>query len=222
MTQEQWTAVDTYITQLFVGADDALDGTLATTDAAGLPPISVAPNEGALLHLLARSIGAHHVLEIGTLGGYSTIWLARALPAGGRVMTLEVSERHAAVARANLERAGVAGRVEIRLGAAIETLPQLANEGRPPFDLVFMDADKANLPSYFEWALRLARTGAYIIADNVVRDGRVLDAESRDADIQGVRKFNAMLAAEPRVTATVIQTVSGKGYDGMAIALVTG
>jgi predicted O-methyltransferase YrrM len=222
MTQERWSAVDDYITDLFVGADPALDAALRSIAEARMPHISVAPNEGALLHLLAKSIGSRRVLEIGTLGAYSTIWLARAVGEGGRVTTLEADARHAEVARANLERAGLADRVEVRLGAALDSLPKLAAEGGGPFDLVFIDADKVNLPAYFEWALQLTRTGGYIIADNVVRDGRVLDEGSTDRDVQGVRTFNAMLAAEPRVAATVIQTVSGKGHDGMALALVTG
>jgi predicted O-methyltransferase YrrM len=219
MTLAQWTAVDRYFTDLFVPADAALDAALAASTEAGLPPINVSPPQGKLLNLLARLHGARTVLEIGTLGGYSTIWLARALPEGGRVITLEFDPKHAEVARANLARAGVAGRVEVRVGAALDALPKIAAEGLGPFDLVFIDADKKNNPDYFTWALKLTRRGSVIIVDNVVRDGRVIDA-STDTDILGVRRCNAMMAAEPRVSATAIQTVGSKGYDGFALALV--
>ena len=222
MAQDQWTAVDHYITALFVPPDPALDAALQSSVEAGLPAISVAPNQGKLLQILALASGARSILEIGTLGGYSTIWLARALPAGGRLITLEADPRHAEVARANLARAGLADVVEVRLGRALDTLPQLAAEGHGPFDLVFIDADKPSTPAYFEWALKLTRRGSLIITDNVVREGAVIDAASDDAGVQGIRRFNAALAAEPRVTATVIQTVGSKGYDGLAIALVTG
>jgi predicted O-methyltransferase YrrM len=217
MSEEKWSAVDYYICRLFVGADAALDAALAASDAAGLPPIAVAPNQGKLLHLLARLAGARAILEIGTLGGYSTIWLARALPAGGRLVTLEANPQHAAVARANIGRAGLAGVVDLRLGPAIETLPQL--EG--PFDLIFIDADKESNAEYFQWALKLSRAGSLIVVDNVVRGGKVIDAESRDPMVQGTRRLYEAMAAEPRVAATVIQTVGRKGYDGLAIALVT-
>jgi predicted O-methyltransferase YrrM len=220
MSQVQWTAVDRYLTDLFVPADAALDDALAASAAAGLPPISVSPNLGKLLFLLARLQGARAVLEIGTLGGYSTLWLARALPAGGRVVTLEAESAHAEIARANIARAGLGDRVELRLGPALETLPQLAAEARGPFDLIFIDADKPSYPEYFAWALKLARRGSVIIADNVVRNGAVLDAGSADARVQGARRFNALVAAEPRVSATALQTVGSKGYDGFAIALV--
>jgi predicted O-methyltransferase YrrM len=222
MSQPQWTAVDRYFTDLFVPADAALDDALAASAAAGLPPINVSPPQGKLLHLLARLQGARTVLEIGTLGGYSTLWLARALPEGGHVITLEFDPKHADVARGNLERAGLSHLVEVRVGAALDTLPKIAAEGRAPFDLVFIDADKKNNAEYFTWALRLSRPGSVIIVDNVVRDGGVIDAESADPNIQGVRRCNAMMAAEPRVTATAIQTVGSKGYDGFAIAWVTG
>jgi predicted O-methyltransferase YrrM len=222
MTQTQWTAVDNYITDLFTLADPALDAALQAIADAGMPPISVAPNQGRLLQILALSVGARSILEIGTLGGYSTIWLARALPAGGRLITLEADPRHAEVARANIARAGLADVVEVRLGKAIDTLPQLATEGRDPFDLVFIDADKPSTAAYFEWALKLTRRGSLIIADNVVRNGAVANAASADANVQGVRRFNAALAAEPRVTATVLQTVGSKGYDGLAIGIVMG
>jgi predicted O-methyltransferase YrrM len=221
MSQELWTAVDRYLTDLFVPPDPSLDAALASSTAAGLPPINVTPNLGKLLMLLARLQGSRNILEIGTLGGYSTIWLARALPAGGRLITLEVDPNTAEVARANLARAGVAEVVELLLGSALETLPMIAAEGRGPFDLIFIDADKQSYPEYLTWALKLSRRGSLIIADNVVRKGAVLDAASDDAIIRGVRRFNAMLAAEPRVSATAIQTVGSKGYDGFAIALVT-
>lgn len=221
MEQERWNAVDDYLTGLLVPPDPALDAALRAAADAGMPPISVAPNQGKLLHVLALAVGARAILEIGTLAGYSTIWLARALPPGGALISLEADPDHAAVARANIARAGLADRATVRIGPALETLPQLAAEGRGPFDLVFIDADKVNIADYFAWALRLARPGSLIITDNVVRGGAVLDADSDDAGVQGVRRFNAALAAEPRVAATAIQTVGSKGYDGLAIAIVT-
>ena len=220
MTQEKWSAVDRYITDLLVPSDPALDAALRASAAAGLPPINVAPNQGKLLMLLAQAQGARNILEIGTLGGYSTIWLARALPAGGRLITLEFDPKHAEVARANIARAGLADVVEVRLGRALDTLKQLAAENRGPFDLIFIDADKPGYPDYFPWALKLSRPGSMIIADNVVRNGDVIDADSSDPNVQGMRRFNELLAAEPRVSATVIQTVGSKGYDGFAIVLV--
>ena len=220
MSQEQWTAVDRYITELFVPPDPALDAALQSSDAAGLPSINVSPNQGKLLYLLAQVQRARNILEIGTLGAYSTIWLGRALPAGGRLITLEFDPKHAEVARANIARAGLAGVVELRLGRALDTLPQLATEGRGPFDLIFIDADKQGYPDYLAWALKLSRRGSLIIADNVVRKGAVADPASADSNVQGVRRYNQLLAAEPRVSATVIQTVGSKGYDGLAIALV--
>ncbi len=220
MSQEQWTAVERHLTDLLVPAEPALDAALKASAAAGLPPINVSPNLGKLLHLLARTLGARTILEIGTLGGYSTIWLARALSAGGRLITLEADPKHAEVARANLARAGLADVVELRLGRAVETLPQLAAEGCGPFDLIFIDADKANIPTYFAWALKLSRRGSLIIVDNIVRSGTVVDATSTDPAVQGVRRLNELLAAEPRVSATAIQTVGSKGHDGFAIALV--
>jgi len=220
MTQEQWTAVDRYITELLVQPDPALDAALEASTAAGLPPISVTPSQGKLLELLARVKGARTILEIGTLGGYSTIWLGRALSAGGRLITLEVDPKHVEIARANIARAGLAAVVEVRLGSALETLPRIAAEGCGPFDLIFIDADKPSNPEYFTWALKLSRPGSVIIVDNVVRKGAVVDASSSDPDVQGVRRLNEMLAAEPRVSATAIQTVGSKGYDGFAIALV--
>jgi predicted O-methyltransferase YrrM len=221
MSQDQWTAVDRYITDLFVPSDSALDAALRATADAGMPQINVAPNQGKLLHILALAHGARAILEIGTLGGYSTIWLARALPAGGHLITLEADQKHAAVARSNIAQAGLADVVEVRVGRALDTLPQLAAEGRRPFDLVFIDADKPNTAAYFAWALKLTRRGSLIITDNVVRNGAVIDAGSADPSVQGVRQFNAALAAEPRVSATAIQTVGSKGYDGLSIAVVT-
>ncbi len=222
MSQEQWAAVDTYINSLVVGPDPALDAALAASVAAGLPPISVTPAQGKFLHLLARVQGARRILEIGTLAGYSTIWLARALPAGGRVITLESNPAHADLARANFARAGLDDRIDVRLGQALETLPRLADEGERPFDFTFIDADRVNLTEYFGWALTLSRPGSLIIVDNVVRKGGVIDATSDDPNITGVRRFGARLAAEKGVSATMVQTVGAKGYDGFAIALVTG
>jgi predicted O-methyltransferase YrrM len=222
MSETLWTEIDHYFDALLVPADPALDAAIEASAAAGLPGIAVAPNQGKLLHLLARIQGARNILEVGTLGGYSAIWLARALPPGGRLVTLEYDQRHAEVARANIERAGLSDIVELRVGAALDTLPQLVRDGRGPFDLIFIDADKENIPAYFTLALQLAKQGSLIIVDNVVRNGAVLDSESPDAAIQGIRRFNAMLAAEPRVSATAIQTVGVKGHDGLAIALVTG
>lgn len=213
-----WQAVDDYYGALLGEADPDLDAALAANAAAGLPAIDVSPAQGRLLHLLARSIGASRILEVGTLGGYSTIWLARALPAAGLLTTCEIDERHAEVAAANLDRAGLSGVVDIRVGPALDTLATL--EG--PYDLTFVDADKASNAEYFRHAVRLSRPGAMIIVDNVVREGRVLDAQSADAAVAGTRRFAEALAAEPRVDATVIQTVGGKGHDGFALALVRG
>ena len=220
MNQEQWTEVDRYITDLLVPPDAILDGALEDSTAAGLPAHNVAPNQGKLLMLLAQLRGAKNILEIGTLGGYSTLWLARGLLPGGRVITLEANAKHAAVARANIARAGLGEIVEIRVGPALETLPQLAHEGRGPFDMIFIDADKPNNPHYLAWALKLSRRGTLIVADNVVRSGALNDAESSDASVQGIRRFMELLAAEPRVNATAIQTVGAKGYDGFALAVV--
>ena len=219
--QDQWTAVDTYITDLFLPPDPALEAVLVSSAAAGLPAISVSPAQGKLLHLLARMQGARRILELGTLGGYSTIWLARALPADGRLISLEVNPKHAEVAHANLVRAGLTSVVEIRLGRALDTLQQLATEGRGPFDLIFIDADKTGYADYLQWSLKLARPGTLIVADNVVRKGEVANPASKDENVQGIRKFNEVLAAEKRVATTVIQTVGSKGYDGLALILVT-
>lgn len=220
MSQDQWTAVDDYFTRMLFPADPALEGALAATAAAGMPAINVAPNQGGLLHLLARTVGARAILEIGTLGGYSTIWLARALGPGGRLISLEAEQRHAEVARANLARAGLSELVEVRVGPALESLPRLAAEGAGPFDLIFIDADKQHCAPYFAWALRLARRGSLIITDNVVRGGGVADPSNQGADVQGVRALFEAMAAEPRVMATALQTVGTKGYDGMALAVV--
>jgi len=218
--QPQWTAVDRYITDLLVGSDPVLEAALQANAAAGLPSIDVTPNQGKLLHLLARMLPARRILEIGTLGGYSTIWLARALPAESRLITLEAESKHAEVARANLQRAGLERVVDLRLGPALETLPKLADEGCGPFDLIFIDADKPNNAAYLGWALKLTRPGSLIIGDNVVRNGAVIEAGSDDPRVQGTRRFYEMLSAEPRVSATAIQTVGSKGYDGFAVALV--
>jgi predicted O-methyltransferase YrrM len=222
--QEQWKAVDRYFVDLMIGPDTALDEALRASAAAGLPAINVSPNQGKLLHLIARVQGARHILEIGTLGGYSTIWLARALPSDGRLVTLEADEKHAAIARANIARAGLADRVELVLGRALETLPRVesnpARRQRGPFDFIFIDADKTTTAEYFQWALKLSRRGSIIVVDNVVRSGAIIDADSSDAGVQGVRRFNDLLKSEKRVTATAIQTVGSKGYDGFAIAVV--
>jgi predicted O-methyltransferase YrrM len=219
---EQWKTVDAYITDLLVPSDPALESALRASNAAGLPSINVSPNQGKLLHLLARSIGARNVLEIGTLGGYSAIWLARALGQDGRLITLEADPAHAEIAKGNVARAGLADVVDVRVGPALETLPRLAAEHRAPFDLVFIDADKPSTTEYFDWALTLTRRGSLIVVDNVVRDGEVADANTMDDSVKGMRRFFARLAAEPRVDSTAIQTVGSKGYDGFAIALVTG
>ena len=220
VSQEQWTAVDRYITDLVVPADAVLDAALADSVAAGLPAISVSPNQGKFLHLLARIQGARSILEIGTLGGYSTIWLARAMPEGGRLVTLESEPKHAEVARANIARANLSGVVTLRLGRALDTLPLLETEAEKPYDFVFIDADKVSTAEYFDWALKLTRRGSLIVVDNVVRKGAVVDESSDDPNVQGVRRFYQMLASEPRVSATAVQTVGSKGYDGFALALV--
>lgn len=220
MPDPQWTVVDSYLTGLLVRPDPALDGALETIAAEGLPSISVAPNQGKLLHMLARMIGARTILEIGTLGAYSTIWLARALPADGRVVTIESEPKHADVAKRNLARARLSSVVDLRLGLALETLPKIAAEKQGPFDVIFIDADKVNTTAYFEWALKLSHLGSLIIVDNVVRDGAVADPKTTDASVKGMRRFFDRLAAEPRVEATAIQTVGSKGYDGLAIARV--
>jgi predicted O-methyltransferase YrrM len=217
MSQEQWNAVDSYISSIVHTADPALDAALQNSAAAGLPAINVSPNQGKFLHMLAKISGAKKILEIGTLGGYSTIWLARALPKDGKLTTLEFEPRHAEVARTNITSAGFKDRVDIHIGPALETLPKLAGE---KFDFVFIDADKVNTAPYFNWALKLTHKGSIIIVDNVVRDGAIIETNSTDEAVQGVRKFNDLLKVEKRVDATAIQTVGSKGYDGFAIALV--
>ncbi len=220
MIQELWTAVDKYINGMLIPSDPVLEAAVRASTEAGLPSIQVSPSQGKLLHLLARSVGARNILEIGTLGGYSTIWMGRALPPGGRLLTLEADAKHAEVARTNFARAGLEKTIELRLGPALNTLPQVAAEGRGPFDLIFIDANKSTMAEYFDWALKLTRPGSLIISDNVIHDGAVIDAASADPDIQGVRRFNERVAAERRVSATEIQTVGSKGYDGFALALV--
>jgi predicted O-methyltransferase YrrM len=215
-----WDQVDAYLTGTFVPRDEAFAAALADSEKAGLPTIQVSPPQGRLLELLARALRARQILEIGTLGGYSTLWLARGLAPGGRIVTLEVDPKHADVARRSFERAGRSGAIELRLGAALETLPRMVEERAGPFDLVFVDADKPSLPDYFSWSLKLSRPGTLIVIDNVVREGDVVDATSADASVQGVRRMNERIAAEPRVTATTLQTVGGKGYDGLAFVLV--
>ena len=215
-----WDRVDAYLTGTFVPHEEAFAAALADSEKAGLPTIQVSPPQGRLLELLARALRARQILEIGTLGGYSTLWLARGLAPGGRIVTLEVDPKHAEVARRSFERAGRSGAIELRLGAALETLPRMVEERAGPFDLVFVDADKPSLPDYFSWSLKLSRPGTLIVIDNVVREGDVVDATSADASVQGVRGMNERIAAEPRVTATTLQTVGGKGYDGLAFVLV--
>jgi predicted O-methyltransferase YrrM len=218
---ETWVAVERYFSDVLELSDSVLEATLAASADAGLPAINVSPTQGKLLHVLARAVGARAILEIGTLGGYSAIWLARALPPDGRLVTLEADPAHATVARTNIARAGLEGVVDVRLGKALETLPRLESEGLGPFDVFFIDADKPNNTTYFDWAVRLSRPGSLIVVDNVVRDGKVLDAESDDATVQAVRRLNEHIAAEPRVSATAMQTVGSKGYDGFILALVT-
>ena len=223
--QERWSAVDDYVAARLVGADSVSAAALAAGAAAELPPITVSASQGKLLELLVRVHGAQRILELGTLGGYSTIWMARALPAGGRLVTLEASPRFAEVARANIARAGLAETVEVRVGPALETLPELTADAAP-FDLIFIDADKANYPHYLEWSLKLSRPGTLIVADNVIGGGAILDTDGsepwgEEGGVQGVRRFYDLLAAEPRVSATAIQTVGDKGYDGFVLALVT-
>jgi predicted O-methyltransferase YrrM len=221
VSQETWDDVDRYVDEQLIGADPALDAALAASVDAGLPPIAVTPSQGKLLYLLARSIGARSILEIGALGGYSTIWLARAVAPAGAVVTLEANASYADVASANIARAGFAEIVDVRVGAALDSLPPLAAEQREPFDLVFIDADKQNTPEYFKATLELTRRGGLIVADNVIRDGAIVDPAARqNPDVVGSRRLHELLAAEPRVSATTIQTVGAKGYDGFTLALV--
>lgn len=220
--RKKWTAVDKYIDSQLVPTDPVLEAARKSSRAAGLPEIAVTPSQGKLLYLLARSQHARNILEIGTLGAYSTIWLGRALPKDGRLITLEASKKHAAVARSNLKRASLLKKVQLREGLALETLPQIAKEGRAPFDFFFIDADKENNAAYFEWALKLSRPGSLIFVDNVIRDGEVANARSKDSMVQGVRLLNELLAKEKRVIATTVQTVGTKGYDGFTLAMVVG
>ncbi|PJF31847.1 MAG: methyltransferase [Candidatus Thermofonsia Clade 1 bacterium] len=221
MSETLWAAVDSYLADLYAPPDPILDHALKNSEAHGLPAINVSPLQGKFLMLLAQLCSARHILEIGTLGGYSTLWLARALPPEGKIITLEVSPKHAEVARANIAYAELQERVEVRLGAALDILPHLAEAGQI-FDMVFIDADKPNNPQYLSWALKLTRHGSLIVVDNVIRKGEVLNAESDDPSIQSTRELHAMLAAEPRLRATVLQTVGSKGYDGLVIAQVVG
>jgi len=222
MTQERWSEVDDYLAAALLPPDAALEAALAASSAAGLPAIQVSATQGKLLELLARIRGARRILEIGTLGGYSTIWMARALPEDGRLVTLEADPRHAQVATANLARAGFGDRVEVRVGKALDTLPGVEADRLGPFDLFFIDADKANIPEYMRWAMHLASPGAVIVVDNVVRGGAVADADSGHESVEGARRLIDMLSVEPRLDGTVIQTVGSKGYDGFALAVVEG
>ncbi len=220
MTEQIWTAVDTYLSNLYIPPDPALEAALESSNTAGLDPINVSPIQGKFLHILAKSHGAKNILEIGTLGGYSTIWLARALPGNGRLITLEASPKHAEIARANIARADLSGAAEVLLGRAQDTLPRLLAEHRGPFDFIFLDADKTGYADYFSWSLRLAHRGTLIVADNVVRKGGVADPANTDANVKGVQRFHAAVAAEHRVIATTMQTVGAKGYDGFTIIYV--
>jgi predicted O-methyltransferase YrrM len=217
---ERWDAVDEYFGGLLLPEDPIFDTVVEASAAGGLPDIAVAPNQGALLNILARAIGAKRILEVGTLGGYSTIWMAKALPKDGKLITLEFEKKHADVARANFARAGLAGVIELRHGRALDLLPKLAAENPPPFDLVFIDADKGSNADYFEWAVKLTRKGSLIVVDNVVRGGAVADRKSTDPMVKGVHRLAEHLAGEDRVMSTVIQTVGVKGYDGLAISVV--
>ena len=220
MTREQWTEVDRFTAERLIPPDPALEAVLAANLAAGLPAIDVTPNQGRLLALLARVQGASKILELGTLGGYSTIWLARELPAGGRLVTLESEPGHAEIASRNIRRAGLSDLVDLRVGPAQETLPRLVEEGLGPFDLIFIDADKKSYPDYFGWALELSRPGTLIVADNVIRNGQVADLESNEVNVVGARRLHELVGAEARVTATTIQTVGSKGYDGFMLMVV--
>lgn len=222
MSQQQWTAVDGYFAEQLQLSDPVLDAAMRANAAAKLPAIDVSPSQGRFLQLLARICGARKILEIGTLGGYSTIWLARALPPDGRLISLEFSPAHAEIAGSNIGNAGLSDRVEIRVGAALNSLPLLAKENIAPFDFIFIDADKSNNPAYLQWAIKLSRPGTLIIVDNVVRDGAIADAASTDPSIIGTRDMFDMISREPRLSATALQTVGTKGYDGFAMALVTG
>jgi len=220
MTKELFEAVDQYISKLFVGEDEALQASALSIEEAGMPQISVSPNQGKFLLMMATLCNASKILEVGTLGGYSTIWMAKALPPTGRLITLEVDAKHAEVAQQNIKKAGLDSKVDIRIGKAIELLPQLEQEKAGPFDMIFIDADKSPYTEYFLWALKLSRPGTLIVADNVIREGKVLDNNSKDEMVTGVQRFNRILAEHPDVTATIIQTVGVKEWDGMALAVV--
>jgi predicted O-methyltransferase YrrM len=220
MTQKTWNKVDRYLTQSLIPSDAILQAALDANAAEGLPAIDVSPTQGKFLHLLARILGARRILEIGALGGYSTIWLARALPEDGSLITLEFDPHHAAVARSNIARAGLSQRVELRLGPAAESLHQLYDEHAEPFDLIFIDADKPNNPVYLEWAVKLSHPGSLILIDNVVRDGEIANPKSKDPSVTGTRAMFDLISKHPRLTATALQTVGSKGYDGLAMALV--
>ena len=220
MNQELWSAVEQYVADTLLKSDDSLESAVKASDEAGLPSIQVSAPQGKFMYLLAKVHGARRILEIGTLGGYSTIWLARALPAGGTLVTMEIDPKHAEVAKANVDRAGVGDKVQVLVGNARDLLPDLERRNEAPFDLTFIDADKASIPFYFESALRMSRPGSLILVDNVVREGAVIQADSEDASVQGVRRLNEMLSANSSIEATVLQTVGVKGYDGLAIALV--
>ena len=214
-----WTQVDEYLSSRLLGADRVLEEALEASNAAGLPAIAVSPNQGKLLEILVRIMGARTILEIGTLAGYSTIWMARALPKNGRLVTIEIDAKHAEVARGNIAKAGVSSVVELFVGSAVDVLPRLASDKGVPFDLIFIDADKANIPVYFEWAIKLSRPGSLIIVDNVVRDGAIIDETNADPAVVGVRKFLETVGRNSSVSSTAIQTVGIKGYDGFAIVL---
>jgi len=220
VAKPEWIAVDDYFGGLFASGDKQLDAALKANRIAGLPAIDVSPLQGKFLHVLVEMIRPKRILEIGTLGGYSTMWMARALPKSGRIVSLEFNPKHADVARKNLFNAGLLKRVDIRVGKAIDNLPKLKAEGVGPFDFIFIDADKPSNPQYLKWALKLARVGSVIVVDNVVRDGKVADAKSTDSDVRGTRKMASLMAKEPRLSASVVQNVGIKGYDGFAIAVV--
>jgi caffeoyl-CoA O-methyltransferase len=220
MNNEIFSSVDNYIASLLNPADDALTKTEASIEAENIPPISVSPNQGKFLHILAKLCNAKKILEIGTLGGYSTIWMARALPKDGKLITLELEQHHADVAQKNIEHAGLDKIVEIRIGKAIDLLPKIEAAGEGPFDMIFIDADKPPYVEYFQWALKLSRPGTLIVADNVIRDGKVLDPECTDPMVNGAQRFNQMLSTNTNVTATILQTVGSKEHDGMALAIV--
>lgn len=220
MDQQLFEAVDQYISQLFHDEDDCLKATEQSIIESGIPQISISPNQGKFLHILAKLCNAKKILEMGTLGGYSTIWMARALPENGTLVTLEIDKKHAEVAQQNFNRCGLASKIEIRLGKAIDILPKLEAEGAGPFDMIFIDADKPPYTEYFQWALKLSKPGTLIIADNVIREGKVLLEESPDEMVTGVKRFNEFISQCPDVTATIFQTIGAKEHDGMAIAIV--